>query len=491
MIFPDEKEFKKLAKNGNLIPVCKEIIADLDTPVSAFLKFKKQKYSFLLESVEGGEKFARYSFIGFNPEYIFQAKQNKYELKNSNNKIIKSNKSVNPLGELKKVIQQYKPVKLNGLPSFTGGAVGYVAYNAVRYIEDIPYTKKDIYNLPDIYFLIGTKFIVFDHLKHKILIIVNSNPHKNNSYQIATEEIKEIENNLRKSFKLNKKNLNLKNNLAVSNFLKEDFLKVVKKVKKYIYAGDIVQAVPSQCFSKKTNVDSFNVYRALRTINPSPYLYYLNFPELKVVGSSPELLVRVQGNIVETCPIAGTRPRGKDETKDEKLKQDLLQDEKEKAEHIMLLDLGRNDLGKVCKYETVKVKEFMRVEKYSHVMHLVSEVQGILKKGENAFSAFWACFPAGTVSGAPKIRAMQIIEELEPQQRGLYAGAIGYFSFNGNMDMAITIRTIVFKNNTAYVQAGGGIVADSVPEKEYQESCNKAKALLKAIELAEKGLDIN
>lgn len=487
MIFPNEKEFIKLAENGNLIPVYKEIIADLDTPVSAFLKFKKQKYSFLLESVEGGEKFGRYSFIGFNPEYIFKAKQGAYQLKTSDSKIIKSGKSENPLLELKKIIQQYKPVSLKSLPAFTGGAVGYVSYNAVRYIENIPYTKKDIYNFPDIYFLIGTEFIVFDHLKHKILIIVNSNPHKENSYKIAIEKIKEIENNLRKSFKLNKKLSSFKNNLPVSNFLKKDFLNVVKKVKKYIYQGDIVQTVPSQCFSKKTNVDSFNVYRALRTINPSPYLYYLNFPELKVVGSSPELLVRVQGNVVETCPIAGTRPRGKDEIEDEKLKQDLLQDEKEKAEHIMLLDLGRNDLGKVCKYETVKVSEFMHIEKYSHVMHLVSNVKGILKKGENAFTAFCACFPAGTVSGAPKVRAMQIIEELEPQQRGLYAGAIGYFSFNGNMDMAITIRTIVFKNDTVYVQAGGGIVADSVPEKEYQESCNKARALLNAIELAEKG----
>jgi len=492
MYYPDLKEFKKKAKKGNLIPVYKEIVADLFTPVSAYKKISEDaSYSFLLESVEGGENIARYSFLGSNPYLIFKSKGRKVEIIKPKVKRKEKIKSDNPLDELKNILSRFKPVEVEGLPRFSGGAVGYLSYDLVRFFERLPSQNVDELNLPDCWFLFTDTILIFDHLRHRIKVLSNAiiNKDVGEDYQRAVAKIDELVERLKRPLPVSKSKRRKKKKKIKSNFTQDEFEKAVKKAKGYVEKGDVVQVVLSQRFSTSTQAEPFDIYRALRSINPSPYLYYLSFPQLKIVGSSPEVLVRREESKVETRPLAGTRPRGKTEKEDKRLKDELLRDKKERAEHVMLVDLGRNDLGRVCQYGTVEVVELMGIEKYSHVMHIVSEVRGKLKPGEDAFSVIKACFPAGTVSGAPKIRAMEIIDELEKSLRGPYAGAVGYFSFSGNMDTAITIRTIIIKNKTAYVQAGAGVVADSIPKREYEETKNKARALLKAIEIAEEGME--
>jgi anthranilate synthase component 1 len=456
MFKPTLKEFKEKSKKGNLIPVYKEILADLDTPVSAYMKMSGGDYSFLLESVEGGEKWARYCFLGFDPSIIINIKDNKVTINNKGQ--IKSIlvKEGNPLVKLKEVLAKYKPVEDEGLPRFSGGAVGFIGYDMVRSFEDLPQETEDDLEVPDARFVITDTLLIFDNVAQTIKIV--SNAHIDNK------------------------------NVEESNFKKENFLDSVRKIKNYIHEGDAIQVVLSQRLKFKITKDPFTIYRALRSINPSPYMYYLKFGDLKIVGSSPEILVRLEDEKIEVRPIAGTRKRGKSEEEDRSLEKELLSDEKELAEHIMLVDLGRNDLGRVAKISSVVVNEKFTIERYSHVMHIVSNVEGKLKKGLDSYDVLAATFPAGTLSGAPKVRAMEIIEELEPTRRGLYGGAVGYISFNGNMDTAIAIRTLLVKGDTAYLGVGAGIVADSIPENEFEETMSKGRALLKAIELSEKGL---
>jgi anthranilate synthase component 1 len=491
MLQPNFKKFKEKAKEGNLIPVYKEILADLETPLSAFLKLKSRR-CFLLESVEGGEKWARYSFIGSNPSITIEGKGKKLTITRGKQKekVIVSN---DPLEAVSEELQKYKPVTMPGLPRFFGGFVGYIGYDTVRYFEKLPDNDHPGHGLPDIFLMFTDTLVVFDNLTHKIKVISNAHiedsPEK--AYEKAQEKIDSIVKKLKskavipRRSKQSPKEAASKKPPFTSNFTKKDFLRAVEKTKEYIVAGDVIQTVISQNFERDTDIPPINAYRALRVINPSPYMYYLETGKCTIAGSSPEILVRVEGDTVELRPIAGTRRRGKTPEEDRFFEEELKADPKEIAEHIMLVDLGRNDTGRVAQTGSVRVTELMTVERYSHVMHLVSNVTGKLKKKHDAFDVLRASFPAGTVSGAPKIRAMEIIEELEPTKRGPYAGSIGYFDFSGNMDTCITIRTIIFKNKKAYIQAGAGIVADSDPEKEYKETLNKARGMFKAIEMAE------
>ncbi|MFQ5672344.1 MAG: anthranilate synthase component I [Nitrospinales bacterium] len=495
MLKPGLQEFKKKADQGNLIPVYKEIIADLETPVSAYMKIGGGSYSFLLESVEGGEKWARYCFLGCDPSMIVRIKGGRVTVSKNGVEEEKKVAGNNPLAGLKEILARYKPVPTKGLPRFTGGAVGFIGYDAARFFEDLPDGATDDLNLPDALFVITDTLLIFDNVGQTIKIVSNAfveNGDPETAYRRAIEKIESIENKLRQSLPAS----SLAENHCAdspeprfeSNFAKEDFKQAVLKIKKYIVEGDVIQTVLAQRLKFEVTRDPFTIYRALRTINPSPYMYYLNFGDIRVVGSSPEVLVRQEGARVENRPIAGTRPRGLSEEEDLALERDLLSDEKELAEHIMLVDLGRNDLGRVAEVSSVEVNEKFVVERYSHVMHIVSNVRCLLKKGYDCFDVLKAAFPAGTLSGAPKIRAMEIIDELEPTRRGLYGGAVGYISFTGNMDTAIAIRTLVIKGQTAYLGVGAGIVADSDPEREFEETMNKGKALLKAIALAERGL---
>ena len=488
---PTKQEFEKLCRQGNLIPLYREILADVETPVSAFLKLDHGKYTYLLESVERGERIGRYSFLGADPFLIFQSKGRIAELSYPDGH--KENYEIedDPLAILKKIMHRFKVVTLPQLPIFFGGAVGYIGYEVVKFWEKVAHLSKQPSDFPDSFFILTNSVVIFDHLYHKIKIVSYAflnGQSATKAYQQAIDRIEEIVERLSSPLSrpanqvLSKSG---KREIIKSNFTPQEFRRCVRKAKEYIIKGDIFQVVLSQKLSKKVSVPSFDIYRVLRSLNPSPYMYYLRCGDFSLVGSSPEVLVRKEGHRVILRPIAGTRPRGKNKEEDVRLAQDLMKDKKERAEHIMLVDLGRNDLGRVCDYGTVEVKELFSLERYSHVMHLVSEVQGVLRKGVDQFDLLRACFPAGTVSGAPKVRAMQIIEELEPSYRGPYAGALGYFSFSGNMDTCIIIRTIIVSKNTAYIQAGAGIVADSVPDKEYEETLNKAKALLRAIELTE------
>jgi len=498
MLKPTLKEFKEKSKQGNLIPVYKEVLADLDTPVSAYMKMCGGEYSFLLESVEGGEKWARYCFLGFDPSIIITIKGNEVVVeKNGQAKSTLITKG-NPLVGLKDILARYQPVDVEGLPRFSGGAVGFVSYDMVRSFEELPEDTMDDLQVPDARFVITDTLLIFDNVAQTIKIVSNAHVDNENieeSYKQAVKNIDAIGKKLRTSLPVDVNDVNSERSPKVdslnsieSNFEKEHFINAVQKIKNYILEGDVIQVVLAQRLKFNISKDPFTIYRALRSINPSPYMYYLKFGDLKIVGSSPEILVRLEGEKIEVRPIAGTRKRGKSEEEDQALENDLLEDEKELAEHIMLVDLGRNDVGRVAKTNSVSVNEKFTIERYSHVMHIVSNVQGELKKGLDAYDVLAATFPAGTLSGAPKVRAMEIIEELEPTRRGLYGGAVGYISFNGNMDTAIAIRTLLIKNNTAYLGVGAGIVADSIPENEFEETMNKGKALLKAIELAEKGL---
>ncbi|MFC2140211.1 anthranilate synthase component I [Candidatus Auribacterota bacterium] len=488
MYFPLEKEFTKKAKKYNLIPVYTEVFADMETPVSAFLKIDNKKHSYLLESVEGGENIGRYSFLGSDPNLVFKSKGRKIEIIEKGKKRKYETKK-DPLYELELLMKEYKVAEVSGLPKFFGGLVGYMGYDMVRFFETIPDSKKDDLKLPDSCFILTDTILIFDHVNHMIKIVSNAKVDKNakQAYKLAIKKIDSIVKQLKKPLRTSLGEPYLKKDIKTkikSNEKKSDFEAKVKKAKEYIKAGDIFQVVLSQRLESKVKTDSFNLYRALRSVNPSPYMFFLRENALQIIGSSPEILVQCEDRKVTVRPIAGTRKRGETLERDSALADELLNDKKERAEHIMLVDLGRNDIGRVCKKGSVKPTELMTIEKYSHVMHIVSDVKGDLAEDKNVFDVIRATFPAGTVSGAPKVRAMEIIEELEKSKRNLYAGAVGYFSFSGNLDFCITIRTIVFKNSTAYIQAGAGIVADSVPELEYKECLNKAKAMIKAVELA-------
>jgi anthranilate synthase component 1 len=554
-IHPSIDEFHEKTRQGNLIPVWREMLADMETPVSAFRKVETSRFAFLLESVEGGENLGRYSFIGTDPSLIFKSKNGEHEVVfQSEEKDFKPRET--SLETLRHLMRHYHAVPDPRLPPFFGGAVGYMSYDTVRDFERLPSVKPDDLHLPDCLFMVADTLVVFDHVRHRMILIANAHVTGDveTAYLHAVHRLNVLHDRLRGPLPPPTRRpgntadaadgshhppgelaalLNieaaapvtplvqpLQEDLGapispspkenhpplegsvvvdplgageglriVSNFSREDFEAAVLKCKDYILAGDIFQVVLSQRLSTRLTCDPFDVYRALRAVNPSPYMFYLKCGELRIAGSSPEILVTVKDNEVCVRPIAGTRPRGLTPEEDQALEKDLLADEKELAEHIMLVDLGRNDVGRVCEYGTVRVDDLEVIERYSHVMHIVSNVVGDLKSECDAFDALAATFPAGTVSGAPKIRAMEIIEELEPNHRGPYAGAVVYFGFTGAMDSGIMIRTAVIKGDTVHVQAGAGIVADSVPANEYHETLNKARALMKGIELAERGLD--
>jgi anthranilate synthase component I len=477
---PSLEEVKKLQSQGNVIPVYKSVIADFLTPVSAFLKLEKDRtHAFLLESIEGGERIARYSFLGGDPFLI---------------KHFKDGKPPEFIQDLRSTMNRFKSVRLPNLPPFTGGAVGYFGYDMVRTIEDIPNTGVDDLGVDDAVLMFYKTVLAFDHLRHQIHIISNvivdeSNESIDVQYKKAVEEIERIEALLRAPLEMPPITRNERDVVVRSNFEKKDYLAAVAKAKEYIAAGDIFQVVLAQRFEVDLPVSPFEIYRALRIVNPSPYMYFLKMPDTTIVGSSPEMLVRVRERELEYRPIAGTLPRGASQAEDEANAETLRNDEKERAEHIMLVDLGRNDLGRVSQYGTVRVEELMFLERYSHVMHLVSSLRGQLREGLDRWDSLMACFPAGTVSGAPKVRAMEIIDELEPTKRGVYAGAVMYADFSNNLDSCIAIRTLVVRGSKGYIQAGGGIVADSVPENEYMETVNKSRALIRAINLAQRGFE--
>ncbi|HTQ59445.1 MAG TPA: anthranilate synthase component I [Candidatus Solibacter sp.] len=492
MIQPDFRDFQRLAKQGNLIPVYDVFPADLLTPVSAYLRIAQgARHSFLLESVEGGEKIARYTFAGANPEEIFRYANGACVLE-SPNRILWEERD--PVTFLRARMERFRPVRLPGLPPLVAGAIGYFSYDMVRLIERIPKRLQDDIGLYDAQLMFYHGIIAFDHLQHRLWIVRNVHTDGEGSlrakYNAAVREIRKTRQLLELASPSEQPKKPPKKRLSplrvASNFRREEYLEAVRKAKSYIRAGDIFQVVLSQRFSARTQAEPFEIYRELRALNPSPYLFFLQMNDVAVVGSSPEMLVKVQGRDVFYRPIAGTRWRGKDEAEDQRLEKEMLASEKERAEHIMLVDLGRNDLGRVCEYGTVKPEKLMTVERYSHVMHLVSSLRGRLREDVDCFDALMACFPAGTVSGAPKVRAMEIIEELERTRRGIYSGGVLYLDFAGNLDSCIALRTMVIKNGVAHVQAGSGIVADSNPEAEYQESVNKSKALLTALEAAHK-----
>jgi anthranilate synthase component 1 len=487
---PNYEEFTVLANHGNLIPVYREILADLETPVSALSKLDRGDSAFLLESVEGGETLGRNSFLGVDPRLIITVQND--TITTIDGQQVRSHPlgGSDPLKELERIMSPYKSVDIPNLPPFTGGLVGYLGYDMVNYFENLPKMGNDTLEAPDALFFLVDTLLLFEHASHTIKIVANAYVQDSikDAYKEAQTRIDATIGALQRPHSMLRFGSGRKPPIDFkSNRSKEDYCEAVKKCKEYIAAGDIFQVVISQRLDMEIESPPFDIYRSLRTINPSPYMFYLKYKDLHIAGSSPELLVKKVGRNVTYRPIAGTRPRGKNVTEDDALKMELLNDSKECAEHIMLVDLGRNDIGRVCKYHTVKVPEnkLKYIEKYSHVMHIVSEITGELRDDKKAFDLLRACFPAGTLTGAPKIRAMEIIAEQEPTKRGPYGGAIGYIGFSGNMDTGIIIRTVTIKKQKAMIQAGAGIVADSDPEKEYQECCNKARGMLGAIELAE------
>jgi anthranilate synthase component 1 len=490
MIQPDYATFCRLARQGNLVPVAENFTADLLTPVGAYLRLARgAPYSFLLESVEGGETIARYTFAGANPAEVFRSRGRVCSLESEGHRV---EFHEDPIALLRRLVGRYHPVRVPGLPPLVGGAIGYFAYDMVRLIERIPASGRDDLGLDDSVLMFYLGLVAFDHVRHRVWIVQNvftegSGPLRA-KYDAAVRRIERTRRALAQPLPPLPRRARRPRPLRLtSNMSHAQYLAAVRKAKNYIRAGDAYQIVPSQRFSARTEADPFEIYRALRVVNPSPYLYFLKLDDLAVVGSSPEMLVKVQGRDAFYRPIAGTLPRGRNEKEDLALEAKLLADPKERAEHIMLVDLGRNDLGRVCEYGTVRVEKLLFVERYSHVMHLVSSLRGRLREDVDCFDALMACFPAGTLSGAPKVRAMEIIDELEPTRRGIYAGAILYLDFSGNLDSCIALRTLLAKDGRAYIQAGGGIVADSVPEREYQETVNKAKALVTALQQAHTG----
>ncbi len=485
-----EQEFLGLAAQGyNLIPVTAEALSDLDTPLSVFLKLGREPYSYFLESVVGGERFGRYSFIGLPAARRIRVFGNKVSVENAG-VVLEMSESGDPLTFINNYLKRFNVAQIPGLPRFCGGLVGYFGYDTVRYIERrlASTKKKDTLNLPDIVLLLSTELVVFDNLRGKLYFIVYADPSVPNAFQSAQESLAELKRKLRQPIEPPANSGAATAAAASSEFGEERFKAAVIRAKQYIYDGDCMQVVLSQRLSQAFDASPLTLYRALRTLNPSPYMFYYNFDDFHVVGASPEILVRLEQGSVTLRPIAGTRPRGATPAEDDALAKDLAADPKEIAEHVMLMDLGRNDVGRVAQTGSVKVTDNMIIERYSHVMHIVSGVEGKLRPEMDAMDVLRATFPAGTVSGSPKVRAMEIIDELEPTKRGVYAGAVGYLGFNGDMDLAIAIRTAVVKNKMLYVQAGAGIVADSIPQSEWQETNNKAKAVLRAAEMALKGL---
>lgn len=489
------KQVITLASQYNLIPIVRTIMADTETPIRLFKHFAKKENSFLLESVEGGAKWARYSFIGTDPFLMLYGKNGEMVLDQQGMKTVLRDR---PIELLKAKLRSYRTPKNHDLPPFTGGAIGFFGYDLLQYYEKLPAHRIDDLNMNDIQFMFCDQIIVFDHLKQQLLLVSNVHVQEGAtdaqikvSYENTLKRIEALITEIRQvnvATDIPSGTMDMDPDLGdvQSNVTKEKFIDNINQAKEYIRAGDIFQVVLSQRFSIETTVDPLHVYRVLRVMNPSPYMYYLKMGEQVIVGTSPEALVKVTDDKVETRPIAGTRPRGATVEEDKRLEAELLADEKEKAEHLMLVDLGRNDIGRVSQFGSVKCDSYMEIERYSHVMHIVSNVSGKLREDKDFFDAFISCLPAGTVSGAPKLRAMEIIAELENEARGAYAGAIGYLGFGGSMDACITIRTIIFQNNKAYVQSGAGIVWDSNPESEYMETVNKAKGMLKAIRAAEK-----
>ncbi|HID10882.1 MAG TPA: anthranilate synthase component I [Candidatus Latescibacteria bacterium] len=479
---PDFKEFQRLAESGILVPVARGVLADTETPVSAYLKLRRGGLrAFLLESVEGGRHIARYSFLGTGPFLTFRSQGKRVVVEGPEGV---EEVEAEPLDVLRGLLRKYRAVRLTGLPRFVGGAVGFMSYDAVRLWERLPDEREPVCD--DMFWMFFDRILAFDNVRRELVIVALAKPDlpAKEAYQEALERTAEWERLLlrpvdplpapgRRSFS------------PESNMSRGHFSEMVRRAREYIYAGDVIQVVLSQRFSGEVSVGGLDIYRRLRLVNPSPYMFHLDTGDMELAGASPEMLVRVDGSWVETRPIAGTRPRGRTEEEDKKLERELLADEKERAEHLMLVDLGRNDIGRVSEFGSVHVPAFMEVERYSHVMHLVSSVRGTLKGSSDALEALKACFPAGTVSGAPKVRAMEIIDELEPERRGVYAGAVGYLDFSGNMDTCIAIRTVILRDGRASVQAGAGIVADSVPEREYEETLNKAEALVRAVRMAE------
>ncbi len=482
---PSFSEFEKLANRGNLIPVYSEFLADMDTPVSAYLKIKDNSYSYLLESADSGNLWGRYSFIGFRPFLRILSRDQEMEIWEKGQRIILKDIE-NPLHMLRDISKRYRPVPLKELPPFQGGLVGYINYDLIRKWERLPGISPKDPTSPEAIFTACGAIIIFDHFTHmaKVVAFAHKREGKNlketygDACSLVDETIEKLQSPISK--------IGSCSTLAISelkaNYKKDDFEDAVRRAKDYIVSGDVIQVVLSQEFSGEIKGEDFSLYRNLRSVNPSPYMFYLNFGEVKLIGASPEILVRLTDGKIELRPIAGTRPRGASSEEDQALEKDLMADPKERAEHIMLVDLGRNDAGRVAAPGSVHVPRLMEVERYSHVMHIVSRVEGLLGPDKDCFDLFMSAFPAGTVSGAPKIRAMEIISELEPCQRGPYAGAVGYFGFSGNMDFCITIRTITINNDKLSIQVGAGIVADSVPANEYEETLRKAGAMFKAIE---------
>ncbi len=535
MYHPALEELKKLKWQGNLAPVYREINADLETPVSAYLKIARGKYSFLLESVEGGERLARYSFLGTEPTKVIKtgvtnsadslkpnneidtttsdgSTKNTFTLrqaqgerigknplnpplhKGEDNEILRyaqDDSCVDPLLLVEEEFKQYKTIQMEGLPRFHGGMVGYLSYEVARCYEKLPSPDRDPLGLPESVLMLADTILIFDHLTHKIKVVshVRLDDDIEKGYKEAIGKIDELVKRLKKPVaEIDSPIPPVKNNGKITtNVTQQEYEDMVNKMKQHIFDGDIFQGLPSIRVARQTKASPFAIYRALRSINPSPYMYFLHLDDIHLVGASPEMLVRVEDGVISYHPIAGTRPRGKDSNEDKALENELKNDEKERAEHLMLVDLGRNDVGRISEPGTVKVTQFMDTEWYSHVIHMVSNVQGKLRNGLTSYDALRSCFPAGTVSGAPKIRAMEIIAGMEKDKRGPYAGAVGYFDFSGNLDTAITIRTIVIKDETAYIQAAAGVVMDSVPSNEYQECLNKMKAMMSAINQAEAG----
>lgn len=494
-IFPTKDEFIKLAKTStfpkakaaNLIPVYQEILADTETPIRVFKALRPDRYSFLLESVEGGERWSRYSFMGMEPMLTFKSKATNVTIESDAG--TEETKVKKPLQLLERYLTSYRPAKVEGLPRFFGGAVGYIGYETVSFFEAIPDQLPDKLGVPDTWFMVPKVVLIFDNLKQTIKVVFNVHLSEGAEpgayYDNAAERIVDIVDRLTQCTSIGTRPRQESSPSRIeSKISREEFESMVSKAKDYIRQGEIIQVVLSQGFETATSTEPFEVYRALRRINPSPYLFYLQFDGTALLGSSPEVMVRLEDKHITLRPIAGTRPRGKTATEDKELEAELLADPKEKAEHVMLVDLARNDVGRVSEFKTVKLSDLMIVERYSHVMHIVSNIEGVLKDGLTAFDLLRASFPAGTVSGAPKVRAMEIIHELEPCRRGPYSGAVGYFGFDGNMDLAITIRTILMKDARAFIQAGAGIVADSNPTNEYNETIHKASALFEAIKLS-------
>ena len=485
------QEFKELANSYKTIPVYKRVMADLLTPISAYMKLgQNAHHTFILESVEKGMQYGRYSFIGRNPRLIVRSHNGKTQFF-ENGKWI--DESIEFLNFLREIQNKYHAPKLSGLPHFSGGLVGYLGYESITWMEDIPIYEEDVLHCPDALFMLFHELIAFDHLQNQIILFSNVQVEPGmdmeKAFKDALVQIDKMGEDLHADIDYQTEALTqLNHSQLISDFSKKKFTDAIAKAKEHIDSGDIFQLVLSQRFQRQTSLDPVTLYRALRTINPSPYMFHLKMDDFDIIGASPELLVKVENNEIQIRPIAGTCKRGNNETEDEALAAELLNDEKERAEHLMLVDLGRNDVGRAALYDSVRVEEFMVVEYYSHVMHIVSDIRGKLKKGKDVFDALYSGFPAGTLTGAPKIRAMEIIHDLEPHRRGIYSGAIGYFDFTGDMNTCIAIRTMVVKDGKIYFQSGAGIVHDSDSEKEFEETVNKAKAINSAIDLAENGL---